>query len=385
MGNEFISIEIGTDPGTIDLFIPKQERRLIYLGNALKSASFQKYASKAILPIVLGENTSGELMSICLTEIVHLLVAGATGSGKSVFLHNIITSLLLNVNPDLLRMILIDPKANEMLTYNGIPHVNVITDMNQSFKTLESLCIEMDKRYELLGKHGYRNIKQYNNNSEKKLSYIVCVIDEYADLMMTNSEVEDYIVRLAQKARASGIHLIIATQKPLATVVTSLLKTNLPSAIGFKMKTSQDYMTVFGKGIPYRLFGKGDGVAMIEGQLKEFERFQSPLITADENEEIGVFNKLRESFGNMKIASEPAVPEIVKEEEPIDKLRKIIATTGETRVTKLRELMGIRINVVQELIQQLASEGFLKKENNKYEVTATEEELNNYRNEEYDK
>src|SRR5690606_35774416 len=147
MGNESISIEIGNEPDTIHLYIPKEQRGLLYLGNILQSNEFKQFSSDKALPFVMGESTSGELLFHCMAELAHLLVAGATGSGKSVFLNNIIISLLTHVPPELLNLILIDPKEIEMPQYKGFPQAKVITDMSQSIETVESLCLEMDKRY----------------------------------------------------------------------------------------------------------------------------------------------------------------------------------------------------------------------------------------------
>ena len=152
----------------------------------------------------------------CLHSLPHLLIAGATGSGKSVFSNSLIITLLLTVHPSELRMILIDPKGNEMIQYKDIPHVDVIAEeIEESIEVLESLCIEMDKRYKMMAEIGVRNIRQYNDKAKEKMPFIVCLIDEYADLMATNKEVEKSVIRISQKARAAGIHLIVATQKQL--------------------------------------------------------------------------------------------------------------------------------------------------------------------------
>lgn len=368
MGNDSVSMEMGDQPDTIHFYIPRKNRGVLYLQDCMQSESFTEFKKQAKLPFVIGENTSGELLFGCLNQLKHLLVAGATGSGKSVFLNNILISMLLNVPPHMIQFHLIDPKKNELVFYEDFPQVKkVITDMSQAKKELEWITEEMERRYELLGANKCRILEQLNHKKKNKIPYIVCVIDEYADLMDTNPEIESYVVRLGQKARAAGIHLIIATQKPLATVITSRLKTNLPSVIGFRMKSANDYMTVFGKNIPYHLLGNGDGVAMLEGSTKEFERFQSPILTLDEQEENQWFEQLKNHFQNHHVNND------------LDTLKKIIANTGEVRVAHLQKEMGKRINVVSELMKQLVQEGWLEKQSKGYSLIASEEELNKWR------
>jgi len=284
----------------------------------------------------------------------------------------------LNVPPDELALYLIDPKQVEYSMFNGFPQVKkIITDMKKADLLLASLVNEMEKRYELFAKSGVKNITSYNKNHEQKIPFIVTAIDEYADLVMVNPKVEEHLVRLGQKARAAGIHLIICTQKPLADIVTSVLKSNLPSAISFRLKTSSDYQTVFGKGIPYNLLGKGDGVCKLEGQLKEYERFQSPILTLDEEDEEGIYTELKELFKDVVVDSGEL--EEVKVELEIDKLKRIIANTGETRVSELQSSMGIAIGKVTELLKQLVQEEWLSKEGRGYVINVDDEELNNWK------
>jgi DNA segregation ATPase FtsK/SpoIIIE, S-DNA-T family len=372
IGNENISIEIGDQPDTVNFYLPRKNRDALYLRNILESDSFQEHCKNANLPFVIGENVSGEVLFGCLSDLKHLMVAGATGSGKSVFLNVILICLLLSVEPELLNIVLIDPKKVEFSNYRGFPQVSkIVTEPVEAVMMLDSLCVEMERRYSLFAKSGYRNIDQYNRNNEKEIPYIVCVIDEYADLVMVNGNVENHVVRLSQKARAAGIHLILATQKPLSDIVTSVLKSNLPSVISFRLKTSSDYQTVFGKGIPYNLLGKGDGVARLEEQSKEYERFQSPVITLDENEEIEILEQLKELFKDVPQQE----LEVVVEDEPIDKLKKIIASTSELRISELQSQMGIGINKVTELMRQLVDEEWLRKEGRSYEINVDEEEV----------
>jgi DNA segregation ATPase FtsK/SpoIIIE, S-DNA-T family len=378
MGNEGVSIEIGDKPDTINVFIPLEQREVLYFRQLLESEEFQQFKKDHPLPFIIGENANGGFMFHDLSELRHLLITGATGSGKSVFVNLLLLSLILCVPPDELSMYLIDPKQVEYSMFDGFPQVKkIITDMSEANKLLESLCMEMENRYAAFAKSGVKNIITYNKNQNVKMPFIVVGIDEYADLVMVNPNVEDYLVRLGQKARAAGIHMIICTQKPLSDIVTSVLKSNLPSAFSFRLKTSTDYVTVFGKGIPYNLLGRGDGVCKLEGQMKEYERFQSPLLTLDEDMEDDIYRQLKELFKDVTLDSEE-LPEI---ESEIDKLKRIIATTNELRVSELQSKMGIAIGKVKELLTELVSEGWLKQEGKgrPYEINADEEELSKWR------
>jgi S-DNA-T family DNA segregation ATPase FtsK/SpoIIIE len=247
--------------------------------------------------------------------------------------------------------------------------------MKKAASLLSVLTVEMDKRYELLSKTGYRDVKGYNKSAENKIPYIVVVIDEYADLVETNPEVEDYILRLGQKARAAGIHLIIATQRPSVDILDGAIKTNLPARVSFKLETSSDYTTVFGKGIPFEPLGRGDGCARIEGLPKHYQRFQSPIITLDDDVWKKVISDLKNVFKGI-VVTDIELPEA---ESEIDKLKRIIATSGELRVSELGRLMSIGNNKVHALMIELLQEGWLKKESRAYEVNVDEEELNKWK------
>jgi S-DNA-T family DNA segregation ATPase FtsK/SpoIIIE len=376
LGNEGISVEIGSKPDTVNVFLPLENRGVLYFRDILQSDEFQNWCKQNPLPFIIGESVNGGLIFSDLAELRHLLVTGATGSGKSVFINLLLLSLIINVPPDELALYLVDPKQVEYSYFDGFPQVRqIITDMKKADDLLLSLVNEMEKRYELFAKSGVKNIATYNKNNEHKIPYIVAAIDEYADLVMVNPNVEDHLVRLGQKARASGIHLIICTQKPLSDIVTSVLKSNLPSAISFRLKTSSDYQTVFGKGIPYNLLGKGDGVCRLEGQLKEYERFQSPVLTLNEEDEEGIYNGLKALFKDVVVED----MELPESESEMDKLKRIIASTNETRVSELQSKMGIAIGKVTDLLKQLLDEGWLRKEGRSYAINVNQDELNKWK------
>lgn len=385
IGIETLTIQQGSEPNTVAFIIPCEEREVLWLREVIEDKKFLEFAENAALPLIVGVDELGNLIFVDLAKLVHLLVAGTTGSGKSVWLNSSILTLLLMRNPTEMIMYLVDPKQVELPFYRGFNHVkDVITDMKKANALFNSLVVQMDKRYTKFAEYGVRDISSYNkNNPNDKIPYIVCVVDEYADLKKVYPHVEGYIERLGAKARAAGIHIILATQRPHGNVVSTQLKSVLPSAISFRLKTSSDYQTVFGKGIPYSLLGEGDGAAMIEGQVEEFRRFQSAIISPDENEGLDVIEKCKEIHAHINVEGIEINEETV--EEPIDKLKKIIATTEETRVSELRKLMGVKMDTIRELIEELVEEGWLlkhKAKNKGYELVASEEELAEWKEEE---
>jgi S-DNA-T family DNA segregation ATPase FtsK/SpoIIIE len=378
LGNQNVSIEIGDKPDTINVYVPLENRNILYFRNVLESDEFQNYRKTCPLPIIIGENVNGGYMFADLTKLRHMLVAGATGGGKSIFVNLVILSLLLNVPPDNLMMYLIDPKMVEFTQFKGFPHVReVITDMKKANALLDSLTIEMDNRYEIFSKAGVRDIQGYNELDENNMKYIVCAIDEFADLMMVNKAVEDYVVRLGQKARGAGIHLIIATQRPSVDVITGLIKANMPCRIAFSTTSAVDSKTILDKGGAEKLLGRGDGIAKIEGNRNEFERFQSPVLTLDSKQETKIYEELKKLFADV-VVEDDRLPEALVE-EPIEKLKKIIANTNETRVSDLQSQMGIAIGKVTDMLKQLVDEGWLRKEGRSYVINVGEDELSKYR------
>jgi S-DNA-T family DNA segregation ATPase FtsK/SpoIIIE len=382
LGNKNISIEIGDKPDTINVFLPLENRDVLYFRNVLESAEFQDYCKNNPLPIIIGENVNGGFIFADLTKLRHMLVAGATGGGKSIFVNLIILSLLLNVPSDELVLYLIDPKMVEFTQFNGFPQVKkVITDMKKANALLESLTVEMDNRYEIFSKVGVRDIQGYNELDEGKMKYIVCAIDEFADLMMVNKAVEEYVVRLGQKARGAGIHLIIATQRPSVDVITGLIKANMPCRIAFSTTSAVDSKTILDKGGAEKLLGRGDGLAKIEGNKNEFERFQSPVLTLNSKQETKIYEELKGLFSGIEI-EDIDLPEANIETE-IDKLKRIISNTGETRVNELQSQMNIGQNKVHALLKELVDEEWLTQlPNKRYQINVDETELSKWREKE---
>jgi S-DNA-T family DNA segregation ATPase FtsK/SpoIIIE len=253
----------------VGLEVPNQEVSIVSLRGVMESEGFENLQRKTSLPMALGENVSGEAIVADLAAMPHLLIAGATGSGKSVCINAIIACLLCVNAPENLRMIMIDPKRVELTGYNGIPHLlaPVIVDLERVVGTLQWVTREMEQRYKRFAKVGARNIVDYNRRvvagGEDRMPYIVVFIDELADLMMiAPDEVERSICRIAQMARATGIHLIIATQRPSVDVVTGLIKANFPARISFMVTSSVDSRVIIDTVGAERLLGSGDMLFM---------------------------------------------------------------------------------------------------------------------------
>jgi S-DNA-T family DNA segregation ATPase FtsK/SpoIIIE len=383
LGNKNISVEIGDIPDTINVFLPLEDREVVYFRNILESEEFKEFKANNPLPFIIGENINGGYMFGCLSKLKHLLIAGSTGSGKSVFLNLIIISLLLNVPVEELNLYLIDPKKVELSNFNGFPQVrSVIVDMKKAANLLASLCEEMESRYDkFLGVGSTcKELSTYNQLAKEKLPYIVCVIDEFADLIMVNKQVEDYVCRISQMGRAAGVHLIVATQRPSVDVITGLIKSNLPNRFAFAVSSQVDSKTILDKGGAEKLLGRGDGLTMIEGTRNEFERFQSTILTTDKLQEGEIYEDLKKLFEGVEI-TDSELPE-TKQISDIDQLKRIIANTNELRVSELQSKMGIAIGKVTDLLKQLLDDGWLRKEGRSYVVNVDDEELNKWRDKE---
>ena len=277
---------------TVGIAVPNSPQKTLSLKNILKEAAEQ--IDKYSLPIVLGKDVFNSNIVVDLAKMPHMIVAGATGQGKSVGLNVIISSLLFFKNPDELKFILIDPKKVEFSLFEEIKDFfiagmdgerMIITDLNKTSSLFEMLCKEMDERYELLKQHFVKNIKEYNSLPKiKKMQYIVVVVDEFADLMLQFKEgIEKKIVRLSQLSRAVGIHLIIATQRPSVNIITGLIKANFPVRVAYKVASKVDSMTILDNCGAENLLGNGDAIVFIDSVMK---RFQTPYISTEEIRDI---------------------------------------------------------------------------------------------------
>jgi len=266
--------------------IPNRVGQTVYLKEVLASDDFQK--SKFILPLALGKNTSGKPFVVDLAAMPHLLIAGATGSGKSVCLNSIITSLLFRHPPEIVRFILIDPKLLEFSVFNDLPHLEkpVVTEMKYAERVLAEAVVEMEERYRKLAKLGVRNIIDFNEVSPEPLPFVIVIVDELADLMVIGSgRIETLITRLAQMARAVGIHLILATQRPSVDVITGLIKANFSTRIAFQVATKVDSRTIIDINGAEKLLGHGDMLYM-NPALPEPKRAHGAFITGSDIQKI---------------------------------------------------------------------------------------------------
>ncbi|MFC1934949.1 DNA translocase FtsK [Chloroflexota bacterium] len=291
----------------VGIEVPNTIANMVSLRGVVETSAFQKLQTKSKLSMALGKGAGGEAVAGDLTRMPHLLVAGATGSGKTVCLNAIICCLLLHNTPTDVRFILVDPKRVELTPYNGIPHLAapVIVDSNKALSALRWLSKEMDERYQKLASAGARHIEAYNKNKhgDEKLPYLVLIIDELADLMMTGfDEVENILCRLAQLARAVGIHLIVATQRPSVDVVTGLIKANFPTRISFAVTSQVDSRTILDGVGAEKLLGKGDMLFMPTEAAKP-KRLQGCFLSDAEMERLVYFwgGQGKEDQGEIKI------------------------------------------------------------------------------------
>jgi DNA segregation ATPase FtsK/SpoIIIE, S-DNA-T family len=281
------SARVSVIPGknTVGIEIPNEKRESVSLREIISYEKFQKKDVK--LPIALGKSISGMPIVGDLTSMPHLLIAGTTGSGKSVCINTIIVSLLYKLNPDLCKFILIDPKMLELSTYEGIPHLltPVITDAKKATSALAWTVKEMNSRYKLMSKVGVRNIDGYNAKHKLKMPYIVVVVDEMSDLMLVaGKEIENYIQKLSQMARAAGIHIIMATQRPSVDVITGTIKANFPTRVSFQVSSKIDSRTILGEQGAEQLLGKGDMLFM--SSANRIVRIHGPFVSENEIEKI---------------------------------------------------------------------------------------------------
>lgn len=282
---------------TVGIEVPNMESRMVNLREILASNTYRQYHSP--LKVALGLDITGQPIFSDISTMTHTLIAGSTGSGKSVCVNAIIVSILYNALPNEVKLVLIDPKKVEFSLYKDIPHLltPVISDVKEATATLKWLTEEMDRRYELIESVGARDIKTYNVKRNRgitelpKLPYIVVIIDELSDLMITSPvEVEEYVQRISQLARAAGIHLIVATQRPSADVITGTIKTNIPSRIAFKVASSVDSRIILDENGAEKLLGKGDMLFQENGK-PQLKRLQGAFISDDEIELVTSFCK----------------------------------------------------------------------------------------------
>lgn len=342
--------------------VPNTQTSMVYLKEVLATEEFRAEDSK--LALAVGKDTAGKPIVANLASMPHLLIAGTTGSGKTVCVNGIIMSILFNAAPSEVKFLMVDPKMVELAPYNGLPHMlcPVVTDPKKVATALAWVTTEMDERYQMLAKEGVRNIEAYNQKHQK-LPYIVVVIDELADLMMVvRDQVESAIARLAQLSRAVGIHLVLATQRPSVDVITGVIKANFPARISFKVASKVDSRTVLDMNGADKLLGRGDLLFLEPGQAKPV-RAQSSYVKDGEIEKVLEF---------IKKQAEPVYDEtILKQQEQAltgasmgkDELyepaRKLVIETGQASVSIIQRRMRLGYTRAARLIDMMEQEGLV--------------------------
>ena len=357
-GTKFIGIEI-----------PNKQREMVTIKELLASNEFKKTNHK--IPICIGKDITGNTKVVDLSKMPHLLVAGTTGSGKSVFINSLLTSMLYQFEPSELRLILIDPKMIELSVYNDIPHLltPVVTEPRKSIIALKWVCNEMENRYQLMNEVGCRSLENFNYQTDEKMPFIVVVIDEMADLMMTaGKEVEHYVQRLAQKARACGIHLVMATQRPSVDIITGSIKANFPSRISFQVASKYDSRTILGEVGAEQLLGNGDMLMMINGSGiiryqsafmsdKEVQKMISEIKANQATQYVEEIGRILESDGLEDAGSQISD----EDEELVTKSIDLIKNSGRASTSYLQRNFQIGYNKAARIMEVLEDRGVVSK------------------------
>ena len=363
------SARVSVIPGknTVGIEIPNELRESVKLREIISNERFQK--KEIHLPIALGKSISGTPIVGDLASMPHLLIAGTTGSGKSVCINTIIVSLIYKLNPEICKFILIDPKMLELSAYEGIPHLltPVITDAKKATAALGWTVKEMNSRYNLMSKVGVRNIDGYNQKHKLKMPYIVVVVDEMSDLMLVaGKEIENYIQKLSQMARAAGIHIIMATQRPSVDVITGTIKANFPTRISFQVSSKIDSRTILGEQGAEQLLGKGDMLFM--SSANKIVRIHGPYVSEKEIERItsvlraqGEPDYIDDIFSNK---NEDLTSENIEDgDELYSKALEIIKTEGKASTSFLQRKLQIGYNRAARIIDMMEEKGIVSKAN----------------------
>ena len=366
------SARIATIPGSssVGIELPKSFRENVYLSEIISSNDFSNKNIK--LPIALGKSISGLPITGDLSSMPHLLIAGTTGSGKSVCINTIILSLLYRHPPEKCKFILIDPKMLELSTYEGIPHLlcPVITEAKRAASVLGWVVKEMESRYRLMTRVGVRNIDGYNEKHKVSMPYIVVIVDEMSDLMLVASkEIENYIQKLSQMARAAGIHIIMATQRPSVDVITGTIKANFPTRISFQVTSKIDSRTILGEQGAEQLLGKGDMLYM--SSANRIVRIHAPYVSENEIEKINNFlrNQAEPNYVDeiLSYADEKEATSSSKDKENMDELYdsalEIIKSERKASTSFLQRKLQIGYNRAARIIDQMEINGEVSKAN----------------------
>jgi S-DNA-T family DNA segregation ATPase FtsK/SpoIIIE len=365
------SARIATIPGsnTVGIELPNNSRENVYLSEILNNPDFKKKEIK--LPIALGKSISGKPIVGDLASMPHLLIAGTTGSGKSVCINTIILSLLYRHTPEKCKFILIDPKMLELSTYEGIPHLlcPVITEAKKAASVLGWVVKEMESRYRLMTKEGVRNIDGYNTKHKLPMPFIVVVVDEMSDLMLVaGKEIENYIQKLSQMARAAGIHIIMATQRPSVDVITGTIKANFPTRISFQVTSKIDSRTILGEQGAEQLLGKGDMLYM--SSANRIVRIHAPFVSDNEIEKINTSlrSQAEPDYVDeiLNFADEKEIGDSQSQgdkDELYNQALEIIRSEGKASTSFLQRKLQIGYNRAARIIDMMEADGIVSKAN----------------------
>ncbi|MFR5263850.1 DNA translocase FtsK [Clostridium sp.] len=380
----------------IGIEVPNKKQTPVYFREIIESKEFKE--SKAKVACALGKDITGKSIVTDLSAMPHLLIAGATGSGKSVCINTLIVSILYKYSPEEVKLLMVDPKVVELNVYNGIPHllIPVVTEPKKAAGALNWAVNEMNKRYKLFAETGVRNIGSYNNFVERtktgeKLPYIVIIVDELADLMMVcPHDVEDSICRLAQMARAAGMHLVLATQRPSVDVITGVIKANIPSRISFAVSSQIDSRTILDSSGAEKLLGRGDMLFSPIGESNNL-RVQGAFISEEEVEQ--VVNHIKESEDEVDTAFEEEILEHINSasiggeggssedrDELLDEAIQIVVESGQVSASFIQRRLKVGFNRAARIMEQLEDMGIISKRdgNKPRQVLKTKEELEKY-------
>ena len=349
----------------IGIEVPNEIPLMVGLRDVFESEEFKKFDSP--LAMALGKDISGKAIIGDIGKMPHLLIAGSTGSGKSVCVNTLISSILYKAKPDEVKLLLIDPKVVELANYNGIPHllIPVVTDPKKAANALNWAVAEMNKRYKMFAENGVKDITSYNEKCEEKLPKIVIIIDELADLMMASAnDVEDYICRLAQMARAAGMHLIVATQRPSVDVITGVIKANIPSRIAFAVSSQTDSRTILDMGGAEKLLGKGDMLFYPLGASKPV-RIQGAFISENESQNIIDFVKaqvkeeIKYEENIMDTISKVNMEKSSDEDDLLSEAIEFVVQSGQGSASMLQRKFKIGFNRAARLIDSMEERGIV--------------------------
>ena len=357
---------LGNGAGLVGIEVPTPSPSKVHLRAVMETADFRKIESKGGLPIAMGQDTGGGAVALDLAALPHMLIAGSTGSGKSVQINSIIASFLLTRTPEQLRLLMVDPKRVELTPFNGIPHLiqPVIVEADEVTDALRGLNREMIRRYKQMEELGVRNIDGYNRKADEKMPFLVLIVDELADLMMAAGfEVEQNLVRLAQLGRAAGIHLLLATQRPSVNVVTGLLKANIPARCAFAVSGQVDSRVILDAAGAEKLMGKGDAL-ILHKESPKAQRMQGALVYDEEVESLVKFWQDQDgppvpTINLLSDESDPEAESLGLDTQQMDQARDLAARNPNLSSSVLERRLKVGGKRAAEILDTLEAEGYL--------------------------